>query len=154
MSTRLFNFEGIPEVLRLTWILGVGVFWADLILAEDLFKPWWPLSVASSLPFGDHSGISLCRLNEKKGFWTGCSKCCGMWKCMWKLPDTEFFGIVYTLCAPLSNSFRLLAHQKGNKIPFFLGLVLNIFLKLEMNRAILKSSYVYMCIPQPVFSKK
>lgn len=138
MSTPLFNFAGIPEVSSLTWILALGIFCVDLILAEDLLESRWPLSFASTLPFGDHSDIAFCRLNEKKGFRqvVQVMLCvylqCGIWKCIWKLPDSEFFGIVYSLYASLSNSFKLSADRKANHVPVSLGFLLNIFPKSEI----------------------
>lgn len=123
-------------------------------------ESWWPLSVASTLPFGDHRDISLCRLNEKKGFgWLfQMLLCvylqCGIWKCIWKLPDTELFSVVYTLRVPQHNSFKLKTKQKANQVPGSSGFVLNIFLKAEVNWAILRWSYGYMCVLQPVFSKQ
>lgn len=45
----------------------------------------------------------------------------------------DFFSIVYTLCNPLSNSFKLLADQRANLVPVSLDFVLTIFLKSEMD---------------------
>lgn len=112
------------------------------------------------LTFWRPQDISLRRLKEKKGLgWLfQMMPCvylqCGIWKCIWKLPGTEFFSVVYTLRAPLSNSFKLTTKQKANQVPVSSGFVLNTFLKAEMNWAILKWSYGYMCVPQLVFSKQ
>lgn len=77
------------------------------------------------LTFWRPQGHFLCKLNEKKGFGQvvpNDALCVPtMWnmKCIWKLPDTEFFSIVYTLCTPLSNSFKLTTELKANQVPVF-----------------------------------
>lgn len=67
---------------------------------------------------------------------------CGIWEYIWKLPDTKSFSIVYTLCIPLSNSFKLRIEQKANQDPVSSGFVLNVFLKAEIKWVIVKWSYV------------
>lgn len=147
MSAAWFNFEEIPEVPTLLWVLASGAVWIHLIHAEH-FVSCWCLSVGSALPVGHRSDFFSAGQMR-------CSKWCQVCVCLqWKIINYMTWNLSvcrFMLSVPLvllSNTFS--PQQKRKPLPRFLTYVDEYTSEIRNALSCFKIYLCpYVCVQQP-----